>query len=135
MTRAVLAFAWLVVLAACTASLAPAPVVTTPRHPDYVFPMTPPELTSRDLVLRQQRGWQFLQAGDTKGARREFTAALKANQAFYPAEAGLGYASLADKDYPDAIARFDRALSRAPKYVPALVGRGDALVGAGRLAE
>jgi tetratricopeptide (TPR) repeat protein len=122
-------------LSACAPALAPAPVVTTPRHPEFVFPSTPPELATRDLVLRQQRGWQFLQAGDTKAARREFGAALEANAAFYPAAAGLGYVGLADRDFPDAIARFDRVLARAPRYVPALVGRGDALAGSDRLDE
>lgn len=123
-------------VASCAPALAPAPVVTTPRHPEFVFPGTPSAvLADRDLVLRQQRGWQFLQAGDTKGARREFGAALKRNAAFYPAEAGLAYASLADEDFADAVVRFDWALKRDPKYIPALVGRGDALVGAGRMEE
>jgi tetratricopeptide (TPR) repeat protein len=57
------------------------------------------------------------------------------NAAFYPAEAGLGFASLADKDFADAIARFERVLKRAPNYVAALVGRGDAMVAAGRMDE
>ncbi len=122
-------------LAACAPALAPAPVVVTPRHAEYVFPATPPDLATRDLVLRQQRGWQFLQAGDSRGARREFGAALKTNAGFYPAEAGLAYASLAEEDYADAIARFERVLKRAPRYVAALVGRGDALVGSGRMDE
>ena len=87
------------------------------------------------MSLRQQRGWQFLQAGDVRGARREFTAALKVNPAFYPAEAGLAYASLADRDFADAVARFDRVLKRSARYVPALVGKGDALAGAGRLDD
>jgi len=42
------------------------------------------------LSLRQQRGWQFLQAGDVRGARREFNAALKVNPAFYPADGRPG---------------------------------------------
>lgn len=122
-------------LSACAPALAPAPVVATPRHPDFVFPATPPTLATGELVLRQQRGWQFLQAGDARAARREFTAALRKNAAFYPAEAGLAYASLAEKDFADAIGRFDRVLRRAAGYVPALVGRGDALAAAGRLEE
>jgi predicted TPR repeat methyltransferase len=122
-------------LAACAPALAPAPVATAPRHPDFVFPATPPALASRDLVLRQQRGWQFLQAGDSRGARREFAAALKASAGFYPAETGLGLVSLIEHDVPDAIARFERTLRRAPQYVPALVARGDALGAAGRIEE
>jgi tetratricopeptide (TPR) repeat protein len=124
-----------VLAAACAPALAPAPVVTTPRYPDFVFPSTPPSLARADLSVRQQRGWQFLQAGDLRDARREFTAALNLSRAFYPAEAGLGYASLADRDYGDAFGRFDRVLRLASGYVPALVGRGDALVGLGRLED
>ncbi len=122
-------------LPACAPALAPAPIVTSPRHPDFVFPAPPPALARRDLVLRQQRGWQFLQAGDVRGARREFNAALRANAGFYPAEAGLGYASLAEKAFADAIGRFDKVLGRVPAYIPALVGRGDALAGVGRVDE
>jgi tetratricopeptide (TPR) repeat protein len=124
-----------VFVAACAPALAPAPVVTTPRYPDYVFPATPPDLARGDMALRQQRGWQFLQAGDIRGARREFNTALKQNPTFFPAEAGLAYASLADKDFADAVARFDRVLRRSVSYVPAMVGKGDALVGAGKLDD
>ncbi|HEX7486936.1 MAG TPA: tetratricopeptide repeat protein [Vicinamibacterales bacterium] len=125
----------LALMAGCAPALAPAPLVTAPSYPDFVFPSTPASLADRDLSAHQQRGWQLLQAGDIRGARHEFTAALKVNTGFYPAEAGLAYASLADRDYGDAVARFDRVLRRAAGYAPALVGRGDALVGAGRLDE
>jgi tetratricopeptide (TPR) repeat protein len=131
----ILACALLVAAAACAPALAPAPVVTAPRYPDFLFPSTPASLARDDLSLRQQRGWQFLQAGDLKSARREFDAALKLSSAFYPADAGLAYVSLADKDLPDAIARFDRVLRRAATYIPALVGKGDALAGSGKLDE
>jgi tetratricopeptide (TPR) repeat protein len=122
-------------LCACAPALAPAPVVTTPKFPDFIFPSAPASLARSDLALRQQRGWQFLQAGDARGARREFNAALKANPAFFPADAGLAYASLADRDYADAVARFDRVLGRSGAYAPALVGKGDALAGSGRLDD
>lgn len=125
----------LALLAACAPALAPAPVVTVARFPDFVFPSAPPSFSTGDLPRYQQRGWQFLQAGDIRGARREFTTALKANSGFFPAEAGLAYASLADQDYGDAVSRFDRVLRRSAGYVPALVGKGDALVGGGRLDE
>ncbi len=90
-------------LASCAPVLAPAPVVTAPRFPDFLFPAAPASLASTELSLRQQRGWQFLQAGDVRGARREFNAALKVNPAFYPADAGLAYASLAERDFPEAV--------------------------------
>jgi tetratricopeptide (TPR) repeat protein len=121
-------------LAACAPALAPAPVVTAPTHPEFMFPATPAG-AERDLVARQQRGWQFLQAGDTRGARREFNEALRASATFYAAEAGLAYASLADKDYAAAVGGFNRVLRRVPRYVPALVGRGDAQAAAGDVDE
>lgn len=123
----------LLAAAGCAPALAPAPVATAPRYPDFMFPAAPSSLARGQLVLRQQRGWQFLQAGDLRGARREFAAALKVNPAFYPAEAGLAYASLADRDYADAVRRFDAVLGRAASYVPALAGKGDTLAATGRL--
>jgi len=60
---------------------------------------------------------------------------VKRPPTFFPADAGLAYASLADHDFPDAVSRFDRVLKRSSGYVPALVGKGDALAGAGRLDE
>ncbi|RPJ56952.1 MAG: hypothetical protein EHM24_29945 [Acidobacteria bacterium] len=123
------------VLAACAPRLVPAPVVTAPAYPDFVFPAVPPALQREPLTLRQQRGWQFLQAGDLDGARREFRAALQAAATFYPADAGLAYASLAGGAAPDALARFDHVLKRDSRYVPALVGRGDALAQLGRADE
>ena len=54
---------------------------------------------------------------------------------FYPAETGLGYIGLARKDARDAVTRFERALASAEAYVPALVGRGQALLELGRDGE
>ena len=125
----------LALAAACAPRLTPAPTVTAPQYPDFVFPAVPPALERAPLTLRQQRGWQFLQAGDVPGARREFNAAIKASAGFFPAEAGLAYASLAEGAPSDAAARFEQVLRRAPRYVPALVGRGDALVALGRVDE
>jgi tetratricopeptide (TPR) repeat protein len=122
-------------LGACAPALAPAPGVTSPRYADFLYPFTPPGLASGTLAVRQQRGWQFLQAGDLRGARREFQAALQESAAFFPAEAGLAYVSLADQAYADAVTRFDKVLHRSPSYVPALVGRGDACIGSGRTDE
>lgn len=139
MKRAVLPFlvcAFAIAAAACAGKLPPVPTPATPAFPDFVFPSVPQELASdQTSVMRQDRGWRFLQANDARGAEREFAAALKRNAAFFPAEAGLGYASLANKDYRAALGRFDRALQHAPRYAPALVGRGDALLGAGRALD
>jgi tetratricopeptide (TPR) repeat protein len=129
----------LVLLAALVASCAPKATVpsvaTAPRFPDFVYPAAPRELAKGDLAGRQQRAWQFLQAGDLKTSRREFTTTLQRNPAFYPADAGLAYVSLAEKNYLDALSRFDRVLVGAARYAPALAGRGDALVGTGRIDE
>jgi tetratricopeptide (TPR) repeat protein len=119
----------------CAPKVAPPPAGATLRYPDFVFPAPPASLPGTSQAPRMQRGWQALQAGDAAGARREFSEALRANPGFYPADAGLGYASLAERQYADAVDSFTRALSRDARYVPALVGRGDALAGAGRLDD
>lgn len=99
-----------------------------PKFPDYVFPEAPMNVGSPAAREHQQAGWQYLQAGDVRGADREFNAALKESPDFYPAEAALGYAALSRKDASAAVAHFDRALSRNPGYAPALSGKGDALL-------
>lgn len=135
--RAVGLAVWLVVgaMAGCAPKVAPPPAGAALRYPDFVFPAPPPALSKAGQAPRVLRGWQMLQAGDTSGARQEFSEALRANARYYPAEAALGYASLAEKRYADAVDRFTRALERDPRYVPARVGRGDALTGAGRVDD
>ncbi len=122
-------------LSACAPATAPLPVVSAPRYPDFVYPAPPPRLARGRQAARLEEGWQMLQAGETARARQAFAAALRAGRGFYPAEAALGYVSLADRNYADAIARFGRALGPNPRYVPALVGRGDALAAADRLDD
>lgn len=134
--RAVVALALLAaLLAACAPKTTVPSVATSPRFPDFVYPAAPRDVAKGDLAMRQQRAWQYLQAGDLKASRREFTSVLQRSQGFYPADAGLAYISLAEKNYLDALARFDRVLVAAAKYAPALAGRGDALVGTGRIDE
>jgi tetratricopeptide (TPR) repeat protein len=122
-------------LTGCAPAFAPPPTGATARYPDFVFPAPPPALAHSEATGRLEQGWRLLEAGDVRRARREFSSALQASAYFYPAEAGLGYASLAEKNYPDAVAHFSRALDRDARYVPALVGRGDALVGMSRLDD
>jgi tetratricopeptide (TPR) repeat protein len=74
----------------------------------------------------------MLQAGDTRGAEREFAGLMKRSPQFFPAEAGFAYARVASQQYRDAIAGFDRVLSRAPSYAPALAGKAEALLGSGQ---
>jgi tetratricopeptide (TPR) repeat protein len=120
-------------LAACAPKTAP-PVVA-PSFPDFVFPAVPTRLGDSDTVARHQRGWRYLQAGDPTSAEREFSAAVTRSRGFYPAETGLGDVSLVRRDFRSGLAHFDRALKLSPAYAPALVGRGEALLGLSRPDE
>jgi tetratricopeptide (TPR) repeat protein len=121
--------------AGCAPKLVPLPTVTTPAFPDYLQPTVPPQLTASRGLESQLRAWTFLQAGDVKNAEREAAAALKADPGFYPADVVAGYAELAQKNARSAVARFDRALDQQKEYVPALVGKGQALVALNREAD
>jgi tetratricopeptide (TPR) repeat protein len=110
----------------------PAPGPAAEKYPDYVFPAPPPGLGTPAALERHRAGWLWLQAGDFKAAERNFDAALELSTDFYPAEAGLGYVSLAKKDHDGAAGHFDRAVVVNPRYVPALVGRGEALLALGQ---
>jgi tetratricopeptide (TPR) repeat protein len=124
-----------VAIVGCAPRMAPPPSGGALRYPDFMFPAAPAALLGAGQATRMQRGWQALQAGDAAGARREFSEALRANPMFYPADVGLGYASLAERKLAEAVDSFTRALTRDSRYVPALVGRGDALAGEGRLDD
>src|SRR3954465_12780804 len=113
-------------VAACGPKLAPLPTVSSPRFPDFAMPLVPPEFAGTGAADAQARAWTYLQAGDLKGAERMFTAALKVTPAFYPAESGLGYVKLADRDAKAATTHFDRVLEQHPDDSAALVGRGEA---------
>ncbi len=107
------------------------PTAAAAKYPDYVFPAVLPDLGTPAARERHQAGWLWLQAGDLRAAERNFQAALKLSEGFYPAEAGLGYVSLAKSDENAAINHFDRAIVVNPRYVPALVGRGEVLLAMG----
>jgi len=119
-----------VVISACAPKVAPAPVVTAPKFPDFVQPSVPEALAGSRAVENQRRGWALLQAGDFKLAEREFAAALKAVPAFYPAETALGYIELAQKDAKAALPHFDKALEigQQPRDLSTVLGRGQALL-------
>jgi len=122
------------VIAACgpkTLDLPP-PGSAAEKFPEYVFPAAPSGLGTEAALERHRAGWLWLQAGDLKAAERNFEAALKLSENFYPAEAGLGYIDLAKKDHERAAEHFDRAVVFNPRYVPALVGRGEALLALGQ---
>ena len=116
--------ALLVVASACASKRAPTPVVSTPKFPDFLVPAVPSEFAGTPAAEGEARGWAFLQTGDTRTAAGEFSDALKALPAFYPAEISLGYVELARQDPKAALSRFDQVLEKHQHEVSALVGRG-----------
>ena len=112
----------------CAPKTMPAPVVLAPQFPELVAPVVPPSLAGNLAVDNYDRGWRFLQAGDLKGAEYEFSAALKIEPVFYPAEASLGFIELARKDAKAALPHFDRVLEQQKTDVPTLVLRGQTLL-------
>ncbi len=124
----------LLTIAACATKAPPLVTVGAPMHPDFLYPAAP-EGTPAAQIARLDRGWQFLQINDTRSAEREFTAALKQQAAFYPADAALAYVALARGNEADAVTRFERALTGDAAYVPALVGRGQALLAVDRVGD
>jgi tetratricopeptide (TPR) repeat protein len=137
MMRFVAVLLGLAVISACAPKIVPAPVVTAPKYPDFIQPAVPPSLAGSPAADAASRGWAFLQAGDLRTAEREFSSALRTTAAFYPAETSLGYLELARKDAKAALVHFDRALEMSARKddVPALVGRGQALIALNRDAE
>jgi tetratricopeptide (TPR) repeat protein len=125
-----------VALASLTWSCAAKPPValptTGPRYPDFMYPRPPDRVGDDRLRGLHERAWQLLQAGDIRGASREFLDIARRMPSFYPSAVGLGYALVADGKPKDAMARFDQAIGLAPAYAPALAGRGDALLATGQ---
>jgi len=124
--------ALLVVVAGCGKKPVPVTVVTAPKFPEFTRPSVPAALSSLPAVANQDRGWNFLQAGDFRNADREFEAALRSTPAFYPAEDGLGYVELARKEPRSALTHFDRALEREKADLSGLLGKAQALVALNR---
>ena len=135
-SRLTIAVLWFVALiSGCARTVAP-PVVTTPRYPDYIFPtLTPPDPKQADLLREHDAAWGWLQAGDLARADAGFLAVLKRSPQFYPSETALGYVELARKNFEAAVQRFDSALQFAEGYLPALVGRGEAMLALSREPE
>src|SRR4051812_22446458 len=117
-----------VTASACAPKMLPAPVVTTPKYPDFVRPAIPQAQASSAAAINTNRGWAFLQSGDLKTAEHELRAALRNDPRFAPAEASLGYLELARRDLKAALERFDTALGQRSDDVAALVGRGQTLL-------
>ena len=109
------------------------PVVTTPKYPDYLLPTLPqPDPKQADLLKDHEAAWRSFQAGDLSRADSAFQAILKRSPQFYPSETALGYLELARGNPAAGVDRFDRVLQTNSGYVPALVGRGEALLALAR---
>jgi tetratricopeptide (TPR) repeat protein len=136
-TRLLAVVVALVLISACAPKIVPAPVVTAPKFPDFMQPVVPSSMAGTPAAEAAARGWAFLQSGELRTAEREFTSALKTTPAFYPAETSLGYLELARKDAKAALPHFDRALELSARRddVPALLGRGQALLALNRDAD
>ena len=132
-----LLLAALVASSACAPKIVPAPIVTTPKFPEFVAPPVPPSLADGVAALYESRGWAFFQSGDLRTAEREFSSALRSTPEFYPAETSLGYLELARKDPKAALPHFDRALELMPQHtdVAALIGRGQSLLALDRESD
>ncbi len=132
--RAAVALVALGFVTACGPKIIPAPLVDTPKYPDFVTPAVP-EGSNGAAVVSEDRGWRFLQTGDVKNAQHEFEIALRAAEDFYPADTSLGYVELARSDPKAALPHFERTVAAHPDDVAALVGRGQALVALNREAD
>jgi len=132
--RIVVLVAGIAVGVACTTNRPPATPgpPAAPRYPDYPAPDIPAAVrVAPDVRTAHDQAWALLQTGDVRGAERSFTALLQRSPAFYPAEAGLGFAQLAEKQYHPAASHFAAALMKNDRYLPALQGQADAEIGLG----
>jgi tetratricopeptide (TPR) repeat protein len=129
--RVIIALA--IAASACAQKTVPLPNENATRFREFVEPYIPEAFGGYPAaVASQTRGWRFLQLGSFRDAEREFGLALKSAPQFYPATTGLGYLELARKDAKAALAHFEKALLENGRYVPALVGGGQAFLALGR---
>ncbi len=121
-----------ILVGACATTPTVPPVPAAPKYPAYPFPDVPAGLAVTPALRDQQDiAWRRLQSGDLRGANRDFNAILKTQPAFYPAEAGLGFAALADKQLRQADARFAAALAKNDRYLPAWTGQMETALAGG----
>jgi Tfp pilus assembly protein PilF len=130
--RASVVLAAIVAVASC-ASVPKAPVATgAPAFGDFPVPDIPASLRAAQADREQHAAaWRKLQASDLKGASRDYTEILRRTPGFYPADAGLGFVALADREFKPAVTHFRSALSRDNRYLPAWRGLVEAELGAG----
>jgi tetratricopeptide (TPR) repeat protein len=132
---AAVALALLVAACAARMPVAPPPLPSVLKYPDFVYPAVPQPLLKSPQAEAIDRGWRYLQNGDLGAADREFSLAMKRAPAFVPAEAGLGWVALARKDHDKALKTFDMALGTERDYVPAILGRAQSLLALKRDAD
>lgn len=107
---------------------------TGPQFPDFVFP-APVATAPASQATAQRDAWTALQSGNIGGADKQLGRLLRRSPTDASLVAGLGYVSLAKRDVSQALTRFDQAVTLQPSLASALVGKGLALVQAGRAAE
>jgi tetratricopeptide (TPR) repeat protein len=117
----------LALLAGCATRTAP-PLPAALAHPEFMYPVVPAGTGSPEEAAAVDRGWRFLQNNDLGNAQREFATLSGRGAVPVPAGTGSAYVALAGDDYGRAIEAFDRVVALSPQYVPALVGRGQALL-------
>ncbi|MEO8071408.1 MAG: hypothetical protein ABI652_08395, partial [Acidobacteriota bacterium] len=88
-----------------------------------------------EVRAKQEDAWRRLQGGDLRGASRDFSAVLKRAPGFYPAETGLGFVSLAGRQYKPAATHFSAAIAASDRYLPAWIGAAEAQLGLSNDAE
>lgn len=124
------------VLAACAPKTVAVPTVPgAPHFPEYIQPLSPAGQSADPAARQNDRAWQFLQAGDLRGADRELAGLLKALPEYFPGQTTAAYVALAKKDNSAAASQFTRVTDAHPDYTPALVGKGLALVASEKNAE
>jgi tetratricopeptide (TPR) repeat protein len=104
------------------------------QFPDFVFP-APPATAPANQVSVQRDAWNALQTGNVGIADKELGRLFRRSPADASLVTGLGYVSLAKRDFSHALTRFDQAITLQPSFASALVGRGLALVQLGRAAD
>ena len=127
-----------VFVASCAGNRPPSTTAApgAPRFAGYPTPDIPLTLAvSPDVRTRHAEGWQRLQAGDLRGAARDFNAILKQVPGLYPAETALGFVHLANRQYKNAQPRFAAAIGANDRYLPAWIGQAEALLGLERDAD
>ena len=107
-----------------------------PRYADFPMPVVPAALNADPAVReRHLSGWSRLQAGDLRGASRDFSDALKRAPRFYPAQAGLGFVALADRQWKQAATRFSAVVDADARYLPGWLGLLEAQIAQGNHDE